>query len=312
MSDNAVSRRGFMAGMSRLGLGSTLLPGVLWSQMAAASAGKVTAAMIKDAAKLSGLELTDDESAKILESVNGNLNRIVALHEIEIPNDVAPPFYFSPVTPGMQIDRTARPFKASKPRAVKRPANLEHAAFWPVTDLAELLRTRAVTSTELTRMYLARLHAHNEKLNCVVTFLDDVALAQAAKADAEIAAGRYKGPLHGIPWGAKDIMSFKGHKTTWGSGAYQEQVLDTTATVIELLENAGAVLLAKLTTGELAGGDQWFGGRTNNPWNLEQGSSGSSAGSAANPFCKLCAAIAVAPSRNARSPRTARGAWASR
>ena len=280
MNDTAVSRRGFMAGFTRLGLGATLLPGVLWAQMSAASTQTVTVAMLKDAARLSGLEFSDEECELVLESVNTNLNRIVALHAVEIPNNVAPPFYFSPLTPGMKVSREARPFRATKPRGVKRPANLEDAAFWSVSELAELIRTRTVTSTELTQMYLARLHRHNEKLNCVVTFLDDYALAQAKQADVEIAAGRYKGPLHGIPWGAKDIMALPGYRTTWGSGAYKDQMLDETATVIELLNGAGAVLIAKLTTGELAGGDEWFGGRTNNPWNLEQGSSGSSAGSA--------------------------------
>ena len=173
-SDVATSRRGFMAGFARLGLGSTLLPGVLWAQMSAASASTVTVAMLQDAARLSGLEFSDEEREKIVASVTANLNRIVALHEIEIPNDVAPPFYFSPLTPGMKVSRTAVPFRPSKPRRVPRPADLEHAAFWPVTELAELVRTRAVTSVELTQMYLARLHRHNEKLNCVVTFLDDV------------------------------------------------------------------------------------------------------------------------------------------
>ena len=217
-SDVATSRRGFLEGFARLGLGTTLLPGVLWSQMSAASTQTVTIAMLKDSARLSGLEFSDEECEVILESVNGNLNRIVALHAVKIPNDVAPPFYFSPLTPGMQVSRAAQPFRASKPRGVKRPADLEHAAFWPVTDLAELIRTRKVTSTELTQMYLARLHRHNEKLNCVVTFLDDVALAQAKRADEEIAAGRYKGPLHGIPWGAKDIMTFAGLQDHLGLG----------------------------------------------------------------------------------------------
>src|SRR5262249_59895636 len=146
--------------------------------------------------------------------------------------------------------------------------------------LAELLRTRQVTSVELTEMYLGRLHRYNGLLNNVVTFLDDVARAQAKQADAEIAAGHYKGPLHGIPWGAKDIIAVKGYKTTWGSNAYKEQMIDEDASVVEMLRDAGAVLLAKLTTGELAQGDQWFGGQTKNPWNLSQGSSGSSAGPA--------------------------------
>ena len=179
----------------------------------------------------------------------------------------------------MKVNRTREPLRFST-AAVKRPANLEDVAFWPITHLAQLLKTRQVTSLELTEMYLARLHKYNEKLNCVVTFLDDVARAQAKQADAEIAAGKYKGPLHGIPWGAKDIIAVKGYKTTWGSGAYKDQMIDEEASVVEMLRDAGAVLLAKLTTGELAQGDHWFGGKTKNPWNTEQGSSGSSAGPA--------------------------------
>ncbi len=161
---------------------------------------------------------------------------------------------------------------------MKRPANLEDVAFWPVRHLAELVRTRQVTSLELTEMYLARLHRYNGKLNNVVTFLDDHGRAEARRADAEIAAGSYKGPLHGIPWGAKDIISVKGFKTTWGSPAFKDQSFDYDASVVEMLRDAGAVLIAKLATGELAGGDNWFGGQTKNPWDPTQGSSGSSAG----------------------------------
>jgi Asp-tRNA(Asn)/Glu-tRNA(Gln) amidotransferase A subunit family amidase len=137
-----------------------------------------------------------------------------------------------------------------------------------------------VTSVELTEMYLARLKRLNPTLNCVVSFTDELALRQARDADTEIAAGRYRGPLHGIPWGAKDIIAVKGYKTTWGSGAFQDQVIDSDAGVVRILREAGAVLIAKLATGELAGGDRWFGGRTNNPWDPSEGSSGSSAGPA--------------------------------
>ena len=189
---------------------------------------------------------------------------------MHIPNDVAPPFYFSPIVPGMKVNRTREPLRFST-QVVKRPANLEDVAFWPVVQLAQLIRTRQVTSLELTEMYLGRLHKYNDKLNCVVTFLDDVALAQAKQADAEIAAGKYKGPLHGIPWGAKDIIAVKGYKTTWGSGAYKDQMIEEEASVVEMLRDAGAVLLAKLASGELAQGDQWFGGQTKNPWNTEKG-----------------------------------------
>jgi Asp-tRNA(Asn)/Glu-tRNA(Gln) amidotransferase A subunit family amidase len=160
-----------------------------------------------------------------------------------------------------------------------RPATLEDVAFWPVTELSRLVATKQVTSVELTQMYLARLHRYCSQLNCV-TFLDDLAMAQAKQADADLKAGKYMGPLHGIPWGAKDIIAVKGYKTTWGSGAYKEQMLEEEASVVEMLRDAGAVLIAKLTTGELAQGDQWFGGQTKNPWNLAEGSSGSSAGHA--------------------------------
>ena len=274
------TRRRFITTLSGLGLGSTLLPGVLWAKMEETGTAKITPAMIKDAAVLAGLEFSDEETLDMVNSVNLNVARYRTLHSVKIPNDVAPPFYFSPIVAGMKVERTPPPIRFAKPTKRKRPSNLEDVAFWSVADLAYLLKSRAVSSEELTRMYLARLHACNAKLNCVVNFLDDLALAQAKKADAEIAAGNYKGPLHGMPWGAKDIIAVKGYKTTWGSGAYQEQVIDQDAAVVVMLREAGAVLIAKLTTGELAGGDVWFGGRTNNPWKLDQGASGSSAGPA--------------------------------
>lgn len=276
----AVTRRRFLTTLSTLGVGSTLLPGVLWAEMEKTGTSQVTGAMVEAAVAMAGLDFTTEQCAAMVTVVNENLGNYRALHAISIPNDVAPPFYFSPLVPGMVVDRKPAPIRFSKPARRSRPANLEDVAFWSVVDLAHLIKTRAVTSLELTQMFLGRLHRLNTKLNCVVTFLDDVALAQAKAADAEIAAGHYKGPLHGIPWGAKDIIAVKGYKTTWGSGAYQDQTIDEDAAVVVLLRNAGAVLLAKLTTGELAGGDVWFGGRTNNPWNLEQGASGSSAGPA--------------------------------
>jgi Asp-tRNA(Asn)/Glu-tRNA(Gln) amidotransferase A subunit family amidase len=273
------TRRRFLACFSGIGLGGTLLPGVLWAQTQQEGAQKISPEMLKDALAVAGLSYSDEDQKAMLQAVNRSLTNYEALQELHIPNDVSPPFYFSSITPGMKVNRTREPLRFSAP-AVKRPANLEDVAFWPITQLAQLLKTRQVTSTELTQMYLARLHKYNAKLNCVVTFLDDVALAQAKQADAEIAAGKYKGPLHGIPWGAKDIIAVKGYKTTWGSGAYKDQMIDDEASVVEMLRDAGAVLLAKLTSGELAQGDQWFGGQTKNPWNTEQGSSGSSAGPA--------------------------------
>jgi Asp-tRNA(Asn)/Glu-tRNA(Gln) amidotransferase A subunit family amidase len=214
----------------------------------------------------------------MVDAANQNLTRYQEWRAIHIPNDVSPPFHFSAIVPGMEINKAKLPFKLSAAPSVKRPANLEDAAFWPIRHLAELLRTKQVTSLELTDMYLTRLHRYNGKLNNVVTFLDDYGRAEAKKADSEIAAGKYKGPLHGIPWGAKDIISVQGFKTTWGSPAFKDQSFDYDASVVEMLRDAGAVLIAKLATGELASGDNWFGGQTKSPWNLATGSSGSSAG----------------------------------
>ena len=274
------SRRRFLAFFSSIGLGGTLLPGILWAQAQQPNAApRITQPMLADALALAGLTFSDEDQKAMLQAANQNLTRYEEVRAIHIPNDVAPPFYFSALVPGMKVNRTREPLRFSTP-TVKRPANLEDAAFWPIVQLAQLVKTKQVTSTELTEMYLGRLHRLNAKLNCVVTFLDDVARAQAKQADAEIAAGHYKGPLHGIPWGAKDIIAVKGYKTTWGSAAYKDQQIDQEASVVEMLRDAGAVLLAKLSTGELAQGDRWFGGQTMNPWNLTEGSSGSSAGPA--------------------------------
>jgi Asp-tRNA(Asn)/Glu-tRNA(Gln) amidotransferase A subunit family amidase len=271
-------RRRFLAYFSGIGMGSSLLPGVLWAQMPQDSTPpRVTDEMLKSALAISGLTFSDEDRKAVLQGVNRSLTSFEEVRKLEIPNDVAPPFYFSPIVPGMKVNRTREPLHFSAP-VVKRPANLEDVAFWPIVQLAQLIKTKQVTSLELTQMYLGRLHKYNDKLNCVVTFLDEVAIAQAKAADAEIASGKYKGPLHGIPWGAKDIIAVKGYKTTWGSGAYKDQMIPEDASVVEMLREAGAVLLAKLTSGELAQGDNWFGGQTKNPWNTEQGSSGSSAG----------------------------------
>jgi Asp-tRNA(Asn)/Glu-tRNA(Gln) amidotransferase A subunit family amidase len=278
MADLFETRRRFMTHFASIGLGTTLAPGVLWARMQDAGANRVTLEMVTDALRLSGIELSEEERKAMVENANRNLSQYEEIRKVDIPNDISPPFHFSSIVPGIEVNRTKQPFRLSAPPAVKRPANLEDAAFWPVRHLAELVRTRQVTSLELTEMYLARLHRYNGLLNNVVTFLDDYGRAEAKRADAEIAGGRYKGPLHGIPWGAKDIISVKGFKTTWGSPAFKEQVFDYDASVVEMLRDAGAVLIAKLTTGELAAGDNWFGGQTKSPWDPTLGSSGSSAG----------------------------------
>ncbi|MGE0812474.1 MAG: amidase [Vicinamibacterales bacterium] len=286
------TRRTFFAHFAGLGLGTTLMPGVLWARMQDSGADAITLEMLTDALKLSGIELAEEDRKAMVDGANAQLERLEELHAFHIPNDVSPPYHFSPVVPGMTVDRQRQPWVLSKAPAVKRPARLEDVAFWPLRHLAELLRTRQVTSTELARMYLERLHRYQPRINAVVTFLDDHGLAEAAQADREIAAGRYKGPLHGIPWGVKDIITVKGFKTTWGSPAFTEQQFDYDASIVEMLRAAGAVLIAKLATGELASGDNWFGGQTKSPWDPTQGSSGSSAGPA-SATAAGCVAFAI-------------------
>ena len=276
----ADTRRRFLAHFAGAGLGTTLAPGVLWAKVQEAGTDRVTLAMVTDALRLSGIELSEEDRTALVDGANTSLERLEELRAVHIPNDVSPPYHFSPIVAGMKVDRARQPWVVSKAPAVKRPATLEDVACWPLRHLAELIRTKQVTSVELTRMYLARLHRHQAVLNNVVTFLDGHGLAEAAQADREIAAGRYKGPLHGIPWGCKDIITVKGFKTTWGSPAFVDQQFDYDASIVEMLREAGAVLIAKLATGELAGGDNWFGGQTKSPWDPTQGSSGSSAGPA--------------------------------
>ncbi len=215
-----------MATFAGAGLGTTLAPGVLWARMQDSGTPRVTLAMVNEALKLSGIEIGEEEKTALVEGANRNLAGYEEIRKLHIPPDVSPPFHFSPLVPGITVNKTRQPFRLSAAPAVKRPSNLEDVAFWPLRHLGELVRTRQVTSLELTDMYLARLHRYNPLLNNVVTFLDDYGRAEAKRADAEIAAGKYKGPLHGIPWGAKDIISVKGYKTTWGSAPFKDQVLD--------------------------------------------------------------------------------------
>jgi Asp-tRNA(Asn)/Glu-tRNA(Gln) amidotransferase A subunit family amidase len=276
----AATRRQFITYFSSVGLASTLLPGVLWAKLQEEQTPRVTSAMLKDALAIAGLDFSDEQREQMLTGVNQNLERYAELRQIRIDPNLAPPLYYSPIVPGTRLDRAAKPFRPAPVPSLHRPSNLEEVAFWPIGHLAHLLKTRQVTSVEMTRMYLERLKRYNPTLNFVVTFTDELAMQQAQQADKEIAAGRYRGPLHGIPWGCKDIIAVPGYPTQWGSGAFKGQVIDAEATVVRLLREAGAVLVAKLTTGELASGDQWFGGRTNSPWDPSEGSSGSSAGPA--------------------------------
>jgi Asp-tRNA(Asn)/Glu-tRNA(Gln) amidotransferase A subunit family amidase len=247
----------------------------------AAERGKVTPEMIQQAEWITGLSLTDDERAATAASVERSLAGRELIRDFAVDYATPPALLFHPAPhqPAGTYQRAGRVDlrEAAEPR---RPDNSEDIAFLPVTELAALLHARKLTSLELTRIYLERLKLYDPLLKCVVTLTEDLALRQAAEADREIAAGRYRGPLHGIPWGAKDLIAYPGYKTTWGAGPFKEQMLDEKATVAQRLDDAGAVLVAKLSLGALAWGDDWFGGQTRNPWNTREGSSGSSAGSA--------------------------------
>lgn len=272
------TRRRFMAFFGAAGLSSTLMPGVLWAKWQEQQTARITSQMIREAEKLAGLEFTDAERELMLEDINENLEAFEQLRTIPISNAVPPAWRFHPELPGMRFSDNAKPLRMSKGRARKLPSDIQEVAFWPVTELSRLIRDRRITSVELTTLYLERLKKFDPQLHCVVTLTEELALEQAKRADKEIARGKIRGPLHGIPWGAKDLLSARKYRTTWGAMPFKNQVIDEDATVVRRLEDAGAVLVAKLAMGALAWGDYWYGGQTKNPWNLEQGSSGSSAG----------------------------------
>ena len=270
-------RRSFLAYCGGLGLGSGLFPGALWAQSNGGE-DRITPDMIAAAARLAGLDISAEDRDEMVKGINANLASYEALREIHIDQHVPPPLYFNPAVPGQTFSTSRRPFLRGNREEVTRPENLDEIAFWPVTDLAQLIESRQVTSQELTRMYLDRIKRYDGRLFSVITLTEELALEQAEKADDEIASGKYLGALHGIPWGAKDVIAKRGYRTTWGCSVYRDQIVDIDATVVTRLENAGAVLIAKLSTGEIARGDRWFDKQTRNPWNTDEGSGGSSAG----------------------------------
>src|SRR5437867_2384793 len=274
-----LDRRAFMGYFAGVGLSSTLFPGVLWAKLAAGA--EITVNTIASAEEVAGVHFDPGERELMLDGLKQQEQRIEALHKVSLANSVSPAIVFDPLPPGKQVKiEPRRPMVRSKIAHRPAPADLDELAFLPVTELSELVRRKRVTSVQLTQMYLARLKKYDPVLRCVITLTEDRAFTHAHAADAEIRRGHYRGPLHGIPWGAKDLLAVRDYKTTWGAGPFRNQVIDSDATVVQRLDAAGAVLVAKLTLGELAQGDIWFGATTKNPWKVDQGSSGSSAGPA--------------------------------
>ncbi len=313
------SRRRLLSACAAAGVSGTLFPGALLGLAAAQMPAepvhpadapvhpaevqtdklpKITLAMIAAAEAIAALALTPQQRDTLVESLTEQRSSVEVIRTLHLTNATAPAFVFDPVPAGMVLVTERKPARLGKPPAAATlaaaagPSREEALAFATVRDLAELLRTRKATSLELTKLALARLNRYQPKLHFVINLTEQRALAQAAAADKELAAGKPRGPLHGIPWGAKDLLAVKGYPTTWGAAGFEQQQIDSDATVVQRLDAAGAVLVAKLSMGALAQGDLWFGGRTRNPWNPRQGSSGSSAGSA-SAVSAGCVAFAI-------------------
>jgi Asp-tRNA(Asn)/Glu-tRNA(Gln) amidotransferase A subunit family amidase len=270
-------RRRIVALLAGAGAGAAVFGRAL--SALAEGAAKVTAGMVKQAEWIAGVTFTDAERELMLSDLNETAEGLAALRAVALDNAVPPAIAFSAGSAPPAGAGAPEPSPRRERPAVRPPSD-DDLAFAGVRELGRLLRARKVSSTELTKLALARLRTYGPALSCAVTVTEELSLAQAKRADEELAAGKERGPLHGIPWGAKDLIAVPGYPTTWGSPLFREQVRPETATVYRKLEEAGAVLVAKTSVGELAWGDVWFGGTTKNPWKPEQGSSGSSAGSA--------------------------------
>lgn len=255
----------------------TLLAGTLRSS---AQSRTDTLRQIQENLRWSDLEFTEAETDSLLDGLLEYKALYADLHKRMPPNQLVFPFAFTPA-PGLRVSTRRERINWDVPADISLPARRDDLAFYSIPQLASLLQQKKISSVELTRFFLDRLKNYGDTLQCVITLTEELALQQARQADEEMAQGIYRGPLQGIPYGLKDLFAVKGTRTTWGSTPYKDQVIDEDAYVYKQLRGAGAVLCAKLSLGALAYDNKWFGGATKNPWNLNQGSSGSSAGSAA-------------------------------
>ncbi len=233
------------------------------------------------AERVIGLQFKQAERDSLFDDLKGNLTEYNKMRQYQLDNSVPLSTWQSPLLPGMKFSMKQNPVNWNIPSNISLPSNKNELAFYSLLQLASLIKNKKISSVDLTKFFIARLRKFGDTLQCVISITEDIAMAEAARADKEIAAGQYRGPLHGIPYGLKDLFAVKGTKTTWGAAPFKDQTIDNNAYVYTKLKAAGAVLIAKFTLGALAMGDYWYGGRTKNPWNLKRGSSGSSAGSTA-------------------------------
>jgi Asp-tRNA(Asn)/Glu-tRNA(Gln) amidotransferase A subunit family amidase len=243
-------------------------------------AGEITPISIDAAADLIGLSFSPSEKDSMIAALNTQRNNFEILRKTKLENSVAPALIFNPLPQGFYPSQLQKSYDWGLPATVRLPEKENDIAYLPINQLAVLIKNKQISSERLTKIYLDRIKTYADTLQCLITLLEAPALEKARAMDQELEAGKYRGPLHGIPYGIKDLLSVKGTKTTWGANPFKDQFFDETATVVEKLNEAGGVLVGKFTLGALAMGDIWFGGVTKNPWNLTQGSSGSSAGSA--------------------------------
>lgn len=293
-----MNRRNCLEVLGGIGIGSTLFHRALAVQ--AERGIEITAELVRDAAWVADDELTDQQCQEVAKTITEQLSAVRDLREFPIDADTplsvafSPYFFASPQDAMGDLPKLDVKFNWSNHplRSQENETNWEspdeETAFASIGRLGKMLRSKEISCVELTKIYLGRLHRFNPLLNCVVNLTESIAMQQAEKADAELAKGKDRGPLHGIPYGAKDIMAVPGFPTTWGVSEYAHTERKPAATVVERMETAGAVLLGKLSVGTMAWGDRWHGGLTRNPWNPKQGSSGSSAGSACAVAAGLC------------------------
>lgn len=236
---------------------------------------------IPAAERVIGLQFKQAERDSLFDDVKSSVKEYNKMRQYKLDNSIPLSTWQSPALPGMKFNMKQERVNWDIPSDISLPKNKNELAFYSLPELASLIKNKKISSVELTKFFIGRLKKYGDTLQCVISVTEAIAMQEAVQADAEIAAGRYRGPLHGIPYGLKDLFTVKGTKTTWGAAPYKEQIIDEDAFVFTKLKEAGAILIAKFTLGALAMGDYWYGGRTKNPWNLKRGSSGSSAGSTA-------------------------------